>query len=200
METDKYLFEEWRDVRGYEGLYQVSNLGRVRSMGRYVKNKHGMRWVPQKIKALTLNQQGYVQIKLYKNNKPTSKYVHRLVGEAFVPNPYNLPEIDHIDCVKTNNIPSNLRWVDRSGNSLNSITRKRRSTLIKDLDWTYEKHPKAKAILQMTLSGEFVKEWPCIKTASEALGINSALITMVAKNYKGHTSAGGYVWKYKKEG
>jgi hypothetical protein len=121
-------------------------------------------------------------------------YVHRLVAEAFIPNPDNLPEIDHIDCVKTNNVEWNLRWVDRCGNMQNPITKKLQSVTTKSLNWTNENHPKAKAVLQFTLDGVFIKRWPCIKTASETLGIGATGISQVVHGKR--KNAGGFSWKF----
>ena len=193
METDK-IIEQWRDIRGYEGLYQVSNFGRVRTVEHIVPNRGGFRTVSSKVKNATFTGQGYLSVALYKENKMQRLYVHRLVAEAFVPNPDNLPEIDHIDCVKTNNISSNLRWVDRSGNMQNPITKKLKSVNTKARNWTYENHPNAKPILQLTLDGVFIKRWDCIKTASETLSIEATGISQVVHGKR--KNAGGFSWKF----
>lgn len=105
--------EDWRDVIGYEGLYQVSNKGRVRSLdrttsdGRHIKGK------------LKTSSSKYSSVTLYKNNKYVNALVHRLVAIAFIPNPDNLPEVDHIDTDPSNNNVTNLRWISSSGNMRN---------------------------------------------------------------------------------
>ena len=92
--------EEWRDIIEYEGLYQISNKGRVKSLGN---NKN------RKEKILSLKPiNGYMRVFLYKNGKPKPYSVHRLVAIAFIPNPNNYPEVNHIDEDKTNNIVENL--------------------------------------------------------------------------------------------
>ena len=96
--------EIWKDIKGYEGLYWISNLGRV-------KNKHG------KILKPRLSSNGYYNICLYKNSKAKCYTVHRLVAEAFINNPDNLPEINHKDENITNNHFSNLEWCDHVYNS-----------------------------------------------------------------------------------
>ena len=94
--------EEWRDIEGYEGLYQVSNLSRVRSLNY---NKTGQ------IKELSYaKRRGYLGVTLYKNGKPKTFTVHRLVARMFIPNPNNYPQVNHKDENKINNNVSNLEW------------------------------------------------------------------------------------------
>jgi hypothetical protein len=99
--------EIWKDVIGYEGFYQVSNLGRVRSFDRLVKrNRH----IKGRIHKLTLHSDGYYIATLYKENKEKKYKAHRLVAMAFVQNPNNKPFINHKDGNKLNNLPENLEW------------------------------------------------------------------------------------------
>lgn len=106
--------EIWKDVVGFEGFYKVSNKGNVYSVGRV--SSQG-----KKCGGLTLKPRcvgdGYLQVSLYKNGKMKSKYIHRLVAEAFIPNPKSLPQINHIDEVKDNNELSNLEWCTREYNN-----------------------------------------------------------------------------------
>lgn len=101
--------EEWRDVIGYESNYQVSSFGQVRSKPRQKR--------PGRI--LKPNEQRYLCVSLSQNNAIRTRTVHSLVAEAFLPNPDNLPEIDHVDRNKHNNVVSNLRWVSKSQNQQN---------------------------------------------------------------------------------
>ena len=101
---------EWRDIKGYEGLYQVSDTGLIKSLARYKPNHSKLQYIPEKIKTERVKEQGYSIIDLYKDNKGKTYHVHRLVAEAFVPNPYNKETVNHIDGNKRNNIATNLEW------------------------------------------------------------------------------------------
>ena len=98
--------EVWKDILGYEGVYQVSNHGRIRSLDRYV----GRRFFPGKIFSLNPNRYGYVRVDLRYRGKSKSSAVHRLVAEAFLDNPNGLPQINHKDENKSNNHVDNLEW------------------------------------------------------------------------------------------
>lgn len=108
---EENIIEEWKDVPNYEGLYQVSNLGRIKSL----RDKNGK--AREKILKLKLSKFGYYQICLCKNGKQKWYFVHRLVALAFIPNPNNLPQINHIDENKTNNYVENLEWCTSKYNS-----------------------------------------------------------------------------------
>ena len=128
--------EIWRPVVGYEGLYEVSNTGQVRSLDRYVKNNHSYRLHKGKVLSLLKNEYGYIQVVLSCNGKHNTITVHRLVAQAFILNPNNLPEVNHKDEDKTNNSVENLEWCTAKYNS-NYGTRniRRRETLIKKESW-----------------------------------------------------------------
>lgn len=100
--------EEWKDIVGYEGRYQVSNLGRVKSLKRKVGVKN--RSTPEKILKEHLQKEGYYTVVLYKNGEPRRLSVHRIVAEAFLYNPNNYPVVNHKDENKGNNNVNNLEW------------------------------------------------------------------------------------------
>lgn len=106
--------EIWKPIEGYDGIYEVSNKGRVRS---YYNNKHGMRKKPRIIKGLSGL---YETVALRKNGKNNTQNVHRLVAQAFIPNPNNLKEVNHIDGNKKNNIVTNLEWVSHKSNMVHA--------------------------------------------------------------------------------
>lgn len=117
----EYCNEVWKDVQDYEGLYQVSNLGRVKSVDRVVHRNDGIdMFRAGKIKNTHDNGKGYLVVSLYKHNKGQFKYVHRLVAQAFITNPNNLPVIDHLNCNRADNKAVNLEWVTYSENNYRS--------------------------------------------------------------------------------
>ena len=107
-----YLFEEWRDIKDYEGFYQVSNFGRVKSLDRYIERNGKPALLKGKIikQAYTGRGRDYLFVGLSKNGKVKLVNVHRLVAEAFIPNPDNLPQVNHKDENKSNNCVDNLEW------------------------------------------------------------------------------------------
>jgi hypothetical protein len=111
--------EIWKDIQGYEGLYQVSNHGRVRSFAKDVDKGKFLKVEPQS------GECKYTQIRLSKNGSCKAYYVHRLVACAFLPNPFNLPEVNHKDENKSNNRVDNLEWTTRKENA-NYGTRNKR--------------------------------------------------------------------------
>ena len=108
--------EIWKDIENFEGLYQISNLGRVRSVDRVVhildpkSNREYNRHFPECIKSTNLDTKGYVMVTLKKDGKTSRYRIHRLVAKAFIPNPNNLPQVNHKDENKENNCMSNLEW------------------------------------------------------------------------------------------
>ena len=107
--------EVWKDVVGYEGLYQVSNLGRVKSFDRAIRE--GRNRIPGKMMFPHQDRKGYLNVNLSREGKIFHAKVHRLVAQAFLPNPENLPEVNHINFEKDNNFVKNLEWVTSKTNS-----------------------------------------------------------------------------------
>lgn len=110
------LEEEWRDIEGYEGLYQVSNLGRVKSLNYHNTGKE------QLLKHRNNDKYGHQRVCLCKCGIKTYKQIHRLVAEAFIPNPEKKSCVDHIDTNTSNNCVENLRWVTHHENSQNPLS------------------------------------------------------------------------------
>ena len=162
----------WKDVKGYEGLYQISDNGQLKHLcGRYVKK--------ERILQPCKNTCGYLHTNLTKNGKQKDVRIHRLVAEAFVPNPDGLREINHIDDDKTNNNASNLEWCSR----LYNLTYGERG-----------KKFKRRKVYQYSLSGEFLSEHDGWKAAEESTGVDSRQIFNAAHRKNG--IAHGYVWGY----
>lgn len=106
--------EIWADINGYEGLYQVSNLGRIKSLARYQDNHGTKQWIEERIKNTRPKNNGYLIVDLYKNGEGKTKHVHRLVAETFIGNDENKTTVNHIDGNKSNNVVSNLEWATPS--------------------------------------------------------------------------------------
>lgn len=168
--------ELWRDIKGFEGLYEVSNLGRVRSL----KDNNGQ----ARILVLKVQKHrcGYQLVFLRKDGKLKGFVVHRLVAEAFIPNPDGLPEVNHIDEDKTNNRVDNLEWCTRKynmnyGTCMERIMEKR-----------------GKRVYQYTKSGAFIRSYPSIHEAERQTGI---WVTNISACCLGRlNSTGGYAWSF----
>lgn len=136
------LFNEiWKPVKGYEGLYEVSNKGNVRSVDKHLMWGNQYCLFKGKPKKSFPNSMGYLRTNLYKNRQRKKYFVHRIVAEAFIPNPNNLPCIDHIDRNYLNNSTDNLRWCTQKENMNNPLTRKYARIKI----WTKEANEKSLA-------------------------------------------------------
>lgn len=185
--------EIWKDVKGYEGLYEISNLGRCYS------------FISSKILSKCRNSNGYYDYHLYKDGKRKRFSAHRLVAIAFIPNPENKPEIDHIDTIRDNNYYKNLRWATPTENKNNPLTRKTMSEvrigkLCGKNNPNYgnkgDKNANSKAVLQYTKSGKFLKRHENAVMAAEAIGCHHTNISRCCNNIPKYKSAGGYRWKF----
>ena len=178
--------EIWKPVKNFEGYYEVSSWGRVRSVDRYVVNNKGLRLINSQIIKQTKQKNGYLYVGLHKKQKQKLIRVHRLVAEAFLPNPENLPEIHHKSEVKTENNVENLQWVSSKQNQNSGTCIERRSK------------KKQKPVLQYTMDEKFIKEWPSIKDIEIELGIKQYNISRCCNDKR--KSACGYIFKFKEKG
>lgn len=183
--------EIWKDVKGYEGMYQVSNLGRVKSLERQIVGIKS-KYIRERILKQSPDGKGYMMAWLYFKNKRVSAKVHRLVAEAFIPNTENKPQIDHINAIKTDNRVDNLRWCTEKENSCNPITAKR------NCEAHYRDKGKCNSkVLQMSMDGVPIKEWICMSDVERELGIQHSHIVGCCKGRR--KSAGGFKWQYSGE-
>lgn len=171
--------EIWKDVDGYAGLYQVSNLGQVKSLGKY--DRLG-RYRAEKIKATVDNGSGYCVVNLKHNGKQKQMTVHRLVAQAFIPNPDDKPEINHIDGCKGNNCVDNLEWASRSENIKHAF----------NLGLNTQKG-KRKVICVET--GRLFNS---IADAEKWVGIKGSRIANVCNLRRGCKTCGGFHWRFVK--
>ena len=179
------MVEEWKNIKGYEGLYQVSNLGRVKSLDHYASN--GIKDILYKGRILSQNlgTNGYLSVQLCKDNKPVRKMIHRLVGETFLENHCNLPMINHKDENKKNNCVSNLEWCNAKYNTNYGHAREKMSKARKDV----ENPKKWKAIICIETGERFES----VKKAAEKTKTNKNAISMVLAGKR--KRAGGFTWK-----
>ena len=164
--------EIWKDVVGYEGLYQVSNLGKIRSTRCELRQQ--------------VSNRGYFTVNLYKERKQRRKTVHRIVAEAFIPNPLSHSQINHIDENKKNNSVSNLEWCSPSENNLkyhqNHPGSKRRGKR------------KGKKVLQISLNGNVVREWDNARQVFIETGMSDWSVSQCCRGV--WKTAYGYKWQY----
>lgn len=182
--------EVFKDIKGYEGLYQASNLGRIKSLKRYRKNGYSGYYQKEQIKKVR-NSHGYKLITLYKNSKGTDYRVHRLVAEAFIPNPENKPQVNHINGDKTDNRAENLEWCTNGENQKHAI---KNGLKYKVFGLGSSSRKKIK---QYDLNGNFIKEWDYILLASVNLNISNSAISNCLRGRS--KTAGKYYWEYSYE-
>lgn len=175
--------EEFRPICGFEGLYEVSNIGRVKSCSRKVKNTRGIKELKERIISQKDDTNGYLIVNLWKDNKQTHVKVHRAVAQAFIPNPYNFRDVNHIDENKYNNRFDNLEWVTHQDN-LNYGTHNVRMS-----------NSKSKAVAQYNkLTNELIATYKNAYVASNETNINNVGICQCCCGKR--KTAGGYIWKY----
>lgn len=178
--------EIWKDVRGYEGLYQVSNIGRVKSLERRSYPNNGKSYfIKNRILKEIINKVGYSVVCLRKDGSGKFLLVHRLVVESFI-SPINELEVDHINTIRKDNRVSNLRLVTHLENCYNSITR--RSVLKAN-------NNKSKPVAQIEkLTGKLINKFISVREASRQTGIHQYCITNTCRGKQLYS--GGYRWKY----
>lgn len=194
METD----EIWRNIKEYCGLYQISNKGRVKSLAKKTSFGSRIKFHPEMILTPVIGKRGYFVVGLSQNGKTKTKTLHRLIAEAFIPNPDNKPYIDHIDGNRLNNEISNLRWVTAKENSNNPVSLERNRQSTKNLwnEGVFDNSETStfRRVAQYDKNGNLISEWDCIKDASYALNIDSSSISAVCLGKR--NTAGGFVWKH----
>ena len=200
--------EVWKPVRNYEGLYEVSNMGRVKGLERTVwcgLNGGCYRAIPERILKARTMANGYLRVSLYKDGKGKGYYVHRLVGQEFLENPMGYTDINHKDEDKTNNHIDNLEFCDRVYNCNYGTRNQRMAEKMRGRKLSEEhkkkvaekntNNPKlSKAVIAIHKINGLILEFPSIREAGRSTGIPHQSIYKCCKGkYK---SAGGFVWHY----
>lgn len=181
----KITIEKWKPVKDYEDYYLVSNLGNIKSIEKRVKNGQGYRYIPSKILKPHKNKSGYMQVRLYKNKENKNCYIHRLVAEAFISNPNEYREINHIDENPSNNCISNLEWCDRKYNC--------------NYGSHNEKMANSKSIKVIQYDKDFnkLKVWNSLNDIKRNTNFSIGNICICCK--KKRNSANGFIWRYANE-
>lgn len=174
-----YSNEIWKDIKGYEGKYQISNCGRLKSLIPY----RGQR---EHLRKPSLAGAGYYYVTLAPQNE--CRYIHRLVAETFIPNPDNLPEVNHKDEDKRNNHLENLEWCSHLYNIRYGKTREKigKSQIESGV----------RPIKQIDINGITIAVYRNASHAGQVTGIDSSAIVKVAKGRPKFITAGGYVWRF----
>lgn len=172
--------EIWKDIQGYEGLYQISNFGRVKNSKDFIMRQKA-------------SKDGYIRIQLYKDKKYVVKYVHILVASAFIPNTNHKSEVNHIDADKSNNNVNNLEWVTRSENHHHAV-RMGLKPICPTIGKYGKDNPCVKPIYQYDLNGKFLKKWDCREDAANYYHCTKNSISRCMNGVR--KSCKGYIWKH----
>ncbi len=176
--------EIWKSIKGFEGKYEISSLGRVRSLSRLKVGKSNSSFITEeKILSLSFNKDGYKKCSLHKDGRRFTYQVHRLVAEAFIPNINNLPQVNHKDWDRTNNRVENLEWCTYKYNSENKRIKSNKF-------FTNYK------VTQYDFQGRHISTYDSINSASLCTDIIPYRIKLCADGVI--NQAGGYIWKYTK--
>lgn len=184
------MTEEWKDLEGYEGWYQISNLGRVKSLSRVVptgiQNSDKKRTKEKILRQFYIH--GYCAVNLYKDKKMKSVRVHRLVAKAFIPNPYNYPCVNHKDENRKNSRADNLEWYTHQYNSSYGTLPARLSAKLKC-------HPKMSIpIKQLDMNGNLIRVFQSYRDAVRHTGLNRGNLWKALNGI--YTQCGGFKWQY----
>lgn len=155
--------EIWKDIKGYEGIYQVSNLGKIRSLDRFIKTKRGERFYKGKILVGNLGTNGYKYVVLSVSGKSHTKYIHNLVSSTFL-DVIEGYDVDHINSIKIDNRLENLRYITHFENSSRANKGRHKNN-------SMENNPNSKKVFGY-LDNKIVKEYDCAKKFCNEIGMN----------------------------
>lgn len=183
------MTEIWKDVKGYEGRYQVSNLGRIKSVRAWRGNKYKKHYIKaEKLLNGSVGNTGYIYVNIDGKNRT----LHRMVAIAFIDNPENKAQVNHIDGNKLNNRIDNLEWCSNKENAIHA----RKNGLLSDRDNVCG-IKNGKRIKQFDLDGNYIRTWNSAKKAGVTLNIDFSTIIKCCRGKR--SKCGGYCWKYESE-
>ncbi len=192
--------EEWRDIEGYEGYYQISNIGEVKSLERVIIKSNGIKQNVTNHIMKKVNIQGYWQVVLSRKDakKPHKNFrVHRLVAKAFIPNPDCKPDINHINAIRNDNRVENLEWCTQKENIQHAwksgLCENVREKSIKRCSILGKRN--TKKVVQLDRDNNLIKEWDSMRVAIKELNIDESNISHSCRDIR--KTAGGYKWKFK---
>lgn len=184
--------EEWEPVKGYEGYYEISNLGRVKSLERKVQSGNFIITCHERILVPQLTKSGYYRVGLNKNGKVKHVLVHRLVAESFLPNPNNYINVHHKNADKSDERASNLLWVSRSFNIQHSYDYEGHTRA--NLGKFGKENKRSKPIAQMDLQGNTIKIYDSVSDVQRELGFKEGNISSCALGK--YDTMYGFKWAY----
>ena len=184
--------EIWKDIQGYEGIYQISSFGNVKSLERIIKHPNCDYHQKERILKQTLDGGGYPLVGLHKDGVVKKIHVHRLVALAFVERKDLSLEVNHIDENKQNNSADNLEWVTRLENEFHGTKRQRQRA---NTDYSIIAKKNSKKILQLDLNQNVIREWNSLKDIHEHLGYSCGNISLCC-NGKYTKPLYGYYWRF----
>ena len=176
--------EIWKDIKGYNEKYKISNLGRIKNTNT------------NKILSQHISKCGYYRVGLYKKKKSKNIEIHRIVAETFIYNQKQKEEVNHIDGNKKNNNVNNLEWATHK-EDINHAWKNQLFEPVREASRRYGKNnPSAKQVIQYDLQGNEIEVYHCIAEAVKETNINKTSIGKCCNNRQ--KTAGGYIWKFKK--
>lgn len=191
-----FIWQKWKFIENTNNKMKVSNMGNVKMLSK--KAMHNKKFIYRKPYFVLKNsdKDGYDKVKVcYENNIRKNRFVHRLVAEAFIPNPENKPQVNHINGIKNCNNKKNLEWCSASENvshSFKFLGRKGSHTGLLG-----SKNKQSKKVLQYSKDLKLIKEWDSMADVYRDLKISTWAISACCKNIKSFDTAGGFIWRYK---